>query len=78
MRTVTRIAAVPSALVLTAGLLAGCNDPNEESETPTESVSPEDTMEEDTMDDDTMEEDTMEDDSMDDDTMDDDSMDDDG
>ena len=58
MRTFTRLAVAPSALILTAGLLVGCNDPNED--TPTETVSPEDSMEEE---DDSMEEeeDAMED-----------------
>jgi hypothetical protein len=47
MRTFTRLAVAPSALILTAGLLAGCNDPNEDSGSTTETVSPDDTMEED-------------------------------
>ena len=57
MRTITRLAIAPSALILTAGLLAGCNDPNED--TPTETVSPEDSMEDE--DDSMEEEDSMED-----------------
>ena len=63
MRTFTRLAAAPSALILTAGLLAGCNDPNEDSGS-TETVSPEDSMEDDSMEeDDAMEEeDAMEED----------------
>ena len=62
MRTFTRLAVAPSALVLTAGLLAGCNDPNSDSGGSTETVSPDDSMEEE--DSIEKEEDSMEDDSM--------------